>query len=429
MHQRGGRLIFLMPSYFDKHLYCSFRIHEKPVADLRLVVVIPCFNEPDILATLNSLENCEPCRESVEVIIVINAPANAAVEIKSQNEKTFQEIIEWERNRKKNRFRLFVLRNEDLPAKHAGVGLARKIGMDEAAWRFESIRKKNGVIVCLDADCTVEANYLQAVETHFSNYPAAKAASIYFEHPLATTDASLREGIINYELHLRYYVHALRYAGYPYAFHTIGSAMCVCSDVYQRAGGMNRRKAGEDFYFLHKIIPLGGFGVINGTCVYPSPRISSRVPFGTGRAMGEWANTLTEVFLTYDLRIFEVLKNFIQVIPSFHQASDKDIEQLVFRHAGTLVPYLKEVNFLEKIQEIKENSAGAATFQQRFFRWMDGFRVLKMIHFLRDHQYPGISIQNAAADLLRKIDNCSFSEIDDLLQHYRMMDKADCFRL
>jgi len=42
---------------------------------------------------------------------------------------------------------------------------------------------------------------------------------------------------------------------------------------------MNRKQAGEDFYFIQKLMPLGGYFALNSTAIYPSPRESSRVPF------------------------------------------------------------------------------------------------------------------------------------------------------
>jgi len=60
--------------------------------------------------------------------------------------------------------------------------------MDEAAWRFTTINKPDGIIVCLDADCTVERNYLTAVENHFQQNPKTYGCLIYFEHPLEGDD-------------------------------------------------------------------------------------------------------------------------------------------------------------------------------------------------------------------------------------------------
>lgn len=57
-----------------------------------------------------------------------------------------------------------------MPAKKAGVGLARKIGMDEAAFRLNSINQ-DGVILCFDADSQCQPNYLKEIESHFLNNP------------------------------------------------------------------------------------------------------------------------------------------------------------------------------------------------------------------------------------------------------------------
>lgn len=46
---------------------------------------------------------------------------------------------------------------------------------------------------------------------------------------------------------------------------------------------MNQRKAGEDFYFLHKFSILDQLGEINVEIVLPLARSSDRVPFGTGK--------------------------------------------------------------------------------------------------------------------------------------------------
>ncbi|HXH19066.1 MAG TPA: glycosyltransferase [Chitinophagales bacterium] len=410
-----------MQTYFDKHLFKPIRLHEQPDDRLSLIIVIPCFNEPDIVGTLNSLRACEPCSGCAEIIIVINSSADASPAIKSQNEKTFHQIVSWKENVKNLPFKIFILRDEDLPSKHAGVGLARKIGMDEAAFRFERIGRK-GILLCLDADCTVEPEYLRAVESYFWKHRTAKAASIYFEHPLDALDSSVREGIMNYELHLRYYVQALRYAGYPYSFHTIGSCMCVRSDVYQRAGGMNRRKAGEDFYFLHKIMPMGGFGEITTTTVYPSSRISERVPFGTGKAMNDWVNKKTAQRATYDVRIFDDLKIFLSHLPALYGAGQKKISSVVNHLPEAVRTYLLQNDFSGKMDEISRNTASAAAFIHRTYRWLDGFRILKMVHFMRDNFFPNIPVSEAAKKLLKRINRMACDD-NSLLDVYRKLDK------
>jgi hypothetical protein len=61
---------------------------------------------------------------------------------------------------------------------------------------------------------------------------------------------------------------------------------------------MNRRMAGEDFYFIQKLLPAGGFFNLNQTTVYPSPRSSARVPFGTGVTIQRLTEGKNETLLT-----------------------------------------------------------------------------------------------------------------------------------
>lgn len=412
-----------MKSYFDKHLFSSIRISEPPDAGVNLIVVIPCFNEPALVSTLISLLQCEPTKGRVEVIVVLNAAQNASCEALTRNKKTFHEITAWYAAAKSS-FKLFVLQNENLPPKHAGVGLARKIGMDEAAWRFEASGRKEGILICLDADCTVAPNYLRAIENYFAEHPQTKAASIYFEHPLDNADEILREGIIKYELHLRYYRQALKYAGYPFHYHTIGSGMCVRSDVYQQAGGMNRRKAAEDFYFLHKIMPLGSFGEINTTTVFPEGRISERVPFGTGRAMKEWMIGVKDL-KTYDVRTFEDLKIFLAQIADLFRMNGNKVEAFMRRQPAPVSGYLNSKDFQAKVAEVNAHTSSQEAFVARFFKWFDGLNVLKFVHYARDNFYPNIAVEDAAKKLQQQTANLAPLQGEELLDVYRKLEKPE----
>jgi hypothetical protein len=173
---------------------------------------------------------------------------------------------------------------------------------------------------------------LRSIERHFEKNPRSPGCSIYFEHPLdGPLDVKVYEAIAAYELHLRYYVHGLRYAGFPHAHHTIGSCMAVRADVYKQQGGMNKRKAGEDFYFLQKIFPLGAFTELTDTTVNPSPRGSDRVPFGTGKAVQ--AHLAGNKISTYPLEAFLDLKMLFDGLP----ATDRD-EPLLRSDLGDGLP-------------------------------------------------------------------------------------------
>jgi hypothetical protein len=318
-----------------------------------------------------------------------------------------------------------LLHFPDLPAKQAGVGLARKIGMDEAVRRFGAAGNLNGIIVGYDADCHSAKNYLTAIEHHFQNHPRCPACSIYFEHPLqGPLEPEVYEAVTAYELHLRYYVRALRFTGFPYAYHTIGSCMAVRADVYMKQGGMNKRRAGEDFYFLHKIIPLGGFTDLTATTVYPSPRASDRVPFGTGKAVRDYLNH--EQIRTYPLEAFLDLKALFERLPSTYRAEqfldDKANDDL----PASLRTFLDAQGFAAALAEIRENTANEAALRKRFFRWFNGFQVMKFVHHARDHFYGEREVAVEAKKLLEILPTNAQVDMGasprDLLKIYRDLD-------
>jgi len=387
-----------MNTYFERYAYPSKLFNETPSENLKLSVVIPCFNEPDILPALESLNNCLPVNDT-EVIIIINEPESCSADILQQNKSTINQINNWQTSAKLNL--QLLIHHLTAPAKDAGVGFARKVGMDEAARRFTVIENPGGVICCFDADSICDQNYLHSVYQHFYiDQPKPNAAAIYFEHPLPE-DKKHVNGIIQYELHLRYYVQALRYIDYPYAHHTVGSSMVVRSDIYQKVGGMNKRKAGEDFYFLHRVMPTGNFIDINDTVVYPSARISDRVPFGTGKAMAKWQENESNKYLTYNLQSFLDLKVLFGHIDDFYKVDEADYPTLVATLPDSVGTYLQHISFSTNLNRLNKQSNNPATFKNNWYRFFDGFRVLKYLHYARDNFYSDSPVLEEAKTLAK----------------------------
>lgn len=393
-------------------------ISDTPTKNIGIVVVIPCYDEPHLENTLFSLLSCTLPPVAVEVLVVINAPANATKEVLEQNKKSLSVAKEFSEKYSNSHLRFYFIENCKLPQKHAGVGLARKIGMDEAAYRFTLVNNLSGLIVCLDADCTCEKNYFLEVYQYFKEQPKCHAASLYFEHPLNGTDFENRiyKVIAAYELHLRYYKQALKWAGFPFAFHTIGSCMAVRAEAYMQQGGMNKRKAGEDFYFLHKHIPLGNFGEINTTCVYPSPRPSHRVPFGTGKTIGRQLLQPNEL-TTYNLLSFSDLKFFFkQVNDSCFSFSTLPI---------SVQKFIPENEWQNKLYEFEKNSGSQELFLKRFYLWFDAFKVLKFLYFARESFFTDVPISTASKELLMSKGVLTESKIiPELLCIYRNLDRG-----
>ncbi|MBD3629048.1 glycosyltransferase [Cyclobacterium sp.] len=389
---------------------------ECPSADLCMVVVIPSFKEPDIRKTLESLYQCDAPDGIVEIIVVINAAAGSSQSVLEANQKTVDQIESWKDQHKQGFLQIKVIREEKLAANKAGAGWARKIGMDEALRRWGMLGK-DGPILCLDADCEVSPDYFQAAQRGFSD-PAIKLAHFQFDHLYRLeTDQQLQLGIIQYELHLRCYIQGLKWAGYPFACHTVGSCMAVKASAYARSGGMNRRKAGEDFYFMHKLLPVNGFTYLSGT-VYPSCRISDRVPFGTGRAQLEYLAATNPEKLTYHPDIYRCMKSFFIQVPLFFS---QKAEELDLPHP--IHEFLKEVNFESQVEEIRRQSSNKAAFFKRFWQWMDGFMVLKLTHYLRDRYFPNLPVKIAGKELLFLLSGHSKNgELTDLLEAFKALD-------
>ena len=176
---------------------------------------------------------------------------------------------------------------------------------------YNQIINPDGIILNLDADCKVKSDYFTAVFSEMNNRKDRSACSIYFEHPTSGDEfpRSVYKAIVLYELHLRYYFQGLAFTGFPYVHHTVGSAIAVKALPYMKAGGMNRRMAGEDFYFIQKLVPAGGYFNLNQTIVFPSPRSSFRVPFGTGPVISALRRLMMRPLMTYNFEAFKDIKD------------------------------------------------------------------------------------------------------------------------
>ncbi|MGK7395320.1 MAG: glycosyltransferase [Candidatus Cyclobacteriaceae bacterium M3_2C_046] len=420
--------------YLQRYAYPHQLINSEPDPRLRTIVVIPALAEEKLDQALQALIQNNPTQFKVEVIVIVNQPRDCPDHIFRINRKAYENARELV-SQTTTPIDFHICWLKDLPPKTAGVGLARKTGMDEAVRRFDQLKQlhpdihNQAVIACFDADCTCAPNYLSALEQHFLVHTDTPGASIYFEHPL---DDSLsyrqREGITKYELWLRYYVNGLRWAGYPYAFSTVGSSMAVRSIAYQKQGGMNKRKAGEDFYFLQKIFPLGGYTEINATAVYPSPRCSDRVPFGTGKSQQKWLQKTDNSFPAYHPDIFLHLQQFLSLKHEFYKASQAKQDHLITKLPSSIAEFLSINQFKTHLQAINRDSPHLKTFNKKFFYWLDGFKILKYVHYARDHFYKSPDIKDAAGWLLQKMaPPAYFNDSRQLLEKWRIYDRENSF--
>jgi hypothetical protein len=415
-------------AYLEERALFPQKIKEAIDCETGIIVIVPAFNEPGINELLDSLAKCREPECKTEVIIVINAPDDATSESLENNTRTINNIESWKRENNNCFFRLFVFKVVHPHITRWGVGLARKTGMDEAVRRFNSINKPDGVILNLDADCTVDQNYFIAVCNELLKKSDRAACSIYFEHPLSGTNyqESIFKYITLYELHLRYYFQGLAYSGFPYVFQTVGSAIAVKALPYIKAGGMNRRQAGEDFYFIQKLVPAGGYFSLNSTTVYPSPRASSRVPFGTGASIEKLSTERSSTLLTYNIMAFKELRTFFRLTDAFFESGSRELHEHFSQLPQGLRLYLDEKEWIDKIMEVKNNTSGILSFKKRFFGWFNMFRIVKYLNYVHSDYYEKKPVDIAASELLEtKGMAIESKEPFDLLLYYRQMEKVE----
>lgn len=405
--------------YLNKHSFDKWNIYSKETKKFKTIAVIPAIAEYENLKVLiNSLsENDSTYFDETLFLFVINNRINASDEILSDNcrsiiylrqlaDKLYVEI-----NPKLNINLIDASSsNFELDEKDGGVGLARKIGMDLSLNLFNYESEFKNIIVCLDADCTVEKNYITTIRNYFNNN-SINAGYVNFKHTF-TDDIENERAIINYEIFLRYYVLGLKFAKSHYAYHSIGSTMICDVESYVKVQGMNKRKAAEDFYFMEKLSKITKIKKIDGTAVLPSSRGSWRVPFGTGQRVNRFLDKIQDEYLLYSPKSFSVLKDWINIFYSDNIFSTEEYLKMAKEINNSLFQFLTDNNFADSWNKIAANSSTAKQIQNQKHLWFDGFRTLKLIHYLRDIEFPTINMFDALDELFSNV-NVSFTHLND----------------
>ena len=371
-----------MIKYFSRYKTYPKIFNEEVNTKTDAIVVIPCYDDDFIFNTLNSLNNAITENYIIEVIVIVNSGENTNSRIKQNNRDIFKKLKGLEQN---YQYRLLSANFENLPSKTAGVGLARKIGMDEAVRRYAEINNPYGIIISLDADCLVDKSYFLHIISKFGNDKHSGAATFNFEHNFDTQIFSTEEieACKLYEAYLRYFRLALKSTGFPHTFYTIGSCFAVKALSYTKVGGMPQQQGGEDFYFLHKIAKMTNILEIDIPIVFPAPRVSDRVPFGTGPAVKKIISQ--KEYKLYNRNLFLLLKTFYQQIDDIYISNTSATQQIPVE----ILNFIGKNKFETIINECKENSKTLETFKKRFISKFDAFWIIKFLNsFNNSEDYP-----------------------------------------
>ncbi|MDY0082937.1 MAG: hypothetical protein RBR74_07135 [Ignavibacteriaceae bacterium] len=387
-------------AYLNKRASDKWKIENDHPKFFQKIIVVPSIAESDNLgALIKSLKKNDKLElHNTLLLIVVNNAVSSSDEVKEDNKKTLKYL----RKLKPKLYLSFIdacSPGKEMDDKDAGVGLSRKIGMDLALTKFDYLSLNKNIMICTDADCIVDPNYLNEISDDFNrnNY---EAATVNFAHDISGNDEETK-AIICYEIFLRYYVSGLSFAKSEYAFHTIGSTMICTPEAYVKIEGMNKYKAAEDFYFLEKLAKVYPVGEIKTTFVHPSKRASWRVPFGTGRSVDRYLSNKRNEYQLYDPESFIILKNWLEIYFDQSLLDQKSLIKISRNIHPALYLFLNEQGFEKFIHNVLLNNKNAIEIDKQKHYWFDAFKTLKLIHYLRDIVYPNLNMFDAIDKLLK----------------------------
>jgi hypothetical protein len=374
--------------YLERHQVKPVqRFNLKPIK-----VVIPSYAESAVIFDpLESLAAQRRFAQHTEAIIVVNNPEHPHPAVFADNQNTIsllQSDLPRMRAIRESGLTVTVVDRSSpgvaLPEKIAGVGAARKAGLDQALalLRYEEFK---GLLVSLDADCRTEPNYLEQIALWGTRKKNAACAIVEYAHPIPN-DPDPARAIALYEIRLRYTELGLRMMHSPYAFPTIGSTIVCTPQAYVSAGGMNTRKATEDFYFLMNMAKHSTMDRINSTRVFPSARVSDRVYLGTGHGVGRLMDSRDEPLLEHP-DCYRKTGEALGILVSGHGADFETIGRNLSAALPEVHPLLLRKGLDAFLPDALSKTRSEESYARRVHQWFDGLLIRQAVHHLRDNYY------------------------------------------
>jgi len=365
-----------IPSYLKKRgVNGPWEIALELSRKFNYAVVIPAYGEPEYLPTtlLSLNENNTSLLKNTLVILVINNAENSPEEICRENQHCLDLLCSSDYHYSLGIVDAFS-KGLALSQKHAGVGLARKIGMDLV---LPHLATPQSLLFCIDADTLVSSQYIKKVKEYFDTNNAL-AAVVGFRH-LESVDSNLEKAIGRYEKYLLTTAQNMRDAGSPYGYVAMGSTMVCTAKAYCAVGGMPRKKATEDFYFLQELTKYCGVETIPEILVFPSPRPISRVYLGTGFRMQQMQNGFDITKLYYSDDAFLYLSKWLELGSTAWNVELFKLSKKINRINPKLREYL-QMEGLEKVWgKLQLNAPSGTLFSKQFHRWFDGLKTIRLL--------------------------------------------------
>ena len=388
------------------------------------VMVVPAYGESP--AFVDGYRSALRNAGRLLVIVVLNGRAGAAASVDMSNADCFRELSTRFSLRELGRggwlgheagLSVLVIdrftADRQLPARQ-GVGLARRIGADVALELIAAGQVRHPIIAMTDADARLPDDYFVRIA---ELEPECSAAVFPFWHePGGQRDMDRATAL--YEIRLRYFQRGLRWAHSPYAFHTVGSTMVVDALCYALVRGVPRRRAGEDFYLLGKLSKLRPLAYLRGEPVRLRSRLSERVPFGTGSESAKLARGAE--FELYHPDCFAAVRDVTQGLKRLSR--DGGVSDLLSRMSPPVKRFLEAQGARDTWRDISTQAQNPVVRLRHLYDWFDRFRMLKLIHHVRDQGSSSLPWQEAIrrAPFMGEVEDdgaCLIKARTELLRH------------
>ena len=351
----------------------TWSLYKIPIQKLyNQIISIPCYTEFDyIFLTLESINT-----QSIEILsttlvsITINNSNNCDAKIFDNNLLTFKKILKM-----KYKFEIVIIdcfsKNKAFTDKYAGVGLARKLSVD-LILKYTHL---DTIICFLDADTIIKNNYLSDICKN-KTLNKWQCAVVNFKHQ--NDEIRTHDIIQKYDLLLKNNASQLSIAGSPYDYVPLGSTMVCTSYSYVSIGGMNKRKAAEDFYFLQEMQKCFNVFKIKDIYVYPSSRFINRSYIGTSKRLYDVINnknTISDYF--FNKKSYMILSFFLNLIIINNKTNYESILKKIKKRDIILYNYINDTNFISvwpNISKLKD-----INFNKEFHRWFDYLKIIKLL--------------------------------------------------
>ena len=133
--------------------------------------------------------------------------------------------------------------------------------------------------------------------------------------------------------------------------------------------------------------------------VYPSGRVSDRVPFGTGKSVRDIINA-TLPLMSYNPKGIACYCEFYNNLCESWSLIKTGDSWKSIPTSEVLTNYLVNAGFEAALFQDLKHSTTAQVFASRMGRFLNPFRLMKFLHAASESAFPEIPVQMAASQLL-----------------------------